>query len=594
MSTGNEDFKTVVVLRGVYGGSPIALAVDSSGRLRVQAIGQTSITPDLLELTSWSSPPADLLANLNNIRHEICAITGLAWGHAVPITGITHHGDLSGLSDDDHPQYALVGAIDHGALTGLSDYDHDQYVRKNLSQALTGAVLYRDVDSSLLQMHGGINAGGSGANIRLYGANTVGFLGSMYFSVPNAAKNADLIVFYVEGDTDNPVLNFNARRLTNIADPTDAYDAINKHYLTSLNLLQSYVSPDAVEAQTWDVPIVSMLNNLNRIRQQIINLSGEVWGTVTTSTKSLFAKFHATTGHKHTGATSDAPILHHGDLSGLTDDDHARYYDKDTSKAVTGAAFFRDLDTSLLEIKGGSNAGGKGAGMRFYGSGHVDSPGNMYFSVPNAAKNGDLVVFYIDGNTDTPLINFNSRRLVAIADPVNDQDVVSKAWHNANTFALPSQTGKAGKYLNTDGSTPAWSDVYQFFHAVASDTFRINNHDLKSDATGSWIKVKTIKVPLNYNPGGVYRVSFYIGCWVSPYVCTARIYNNGIAVGTQRQSTTLGWTFFTEDINMPFGGGYDIELWVIAFSVNHLMYIQDFIVCCDELPQAPEWTTPLV
>ena len=593
MSTGNEDFKTVVVLRGVYGGSPIALAVDSSGRLRVQAIGQTSITPDLLELTSWSSPPADLLANLNNIRHEICAITGLAWGHAVPITGITHHGDLSGLSDDDHPQYALVGAIDHGALTGLSDYDHDQYVRKNLSQALTGAVLYRDVDSSLLQMHGGINAGGSGANIRLYGANTVGFLGSMYFSVPNAAKNADLIVFYVEGDTDNPVLNFNARRLTNIADPTDAYDAINKHYLTSLNLLQSYVSPDAVEAQTWDVPIVSLLNNLNRIRQQIINLSGEVWGTVTTSTKSLFAKFHATTGHKHTGATSDAPILHHGDLSGLTDDDHARYYDKDTSKAVTGAAFFRDLDTSLLEIKGGSNAGGKGAGMRFYGSSNVDSPGSMYFSVPNAAKNGDLVVFYIDGNTDTPLINFNSRRLVAIADPVNDQDVVSKAWHNANTFALPSQTGKAGKYLNTDGSTPAWSDVYQFFHAASGSTLRAVDNNLKITYTTSWVKMMAIKVPVNYNPGSVFHITFYIGTANAPYVTTARVYNNGTPVGQQWQTSVIGWMFCEEDITLAFGGGYDIEIWMIAYSAGVPGYLNNLALYCENIPEAPAWNITL-
>ena len=39
------------------------------------------------------------------------------------------HGALSGLSDNDHPQYRLAAtAIDHGALTGLADNDHPQYV----------------------------------------------------------------------------------------------------------------------------------------------------------------------------------------------------------------------------------------------------------------------------------------------------------------------------------------------------------------------------------------------------------------------------------------------------------------------------------
>src|SRR5689334_19455498 len=57
------------------------------------------------------------------------------------------HGFLSGLADDDHPQYfnivrgdaryaltghthsaAEVGVSDHGALTGLSDDDHPQYL----------------------------------------------------------------------------------------------------------------------------------------------------------------------------------------------------------------------------------------------------------------------------------------------------------------------------------------------------------------------------------------------------------------------------------------------------------------------------------
>ena len=44
-------------------------------------------------------------------------------------SGVTDHGALTGLADNDHPQYRLVAdAIDHGALGGLSDNDHPQYL----------------------------------------------------------------------------------------------------------------------------------------------------------------------------------------------------------------------------------------------------------------------------------------------------------------------------------------------------------------------------------------------------------------------------------------------------------------------------------
>ena len=43
--------------------------------------------------------------------------------------GVTDHGALTGLADNDHPQYRLVAdAIDHGALGGLADNDHPQYL----------------------------------------------------------------------------------------------------------------------------------------------------------------------------------------------------------------------------------------------------------------------------------------------------------------------------------------------------------------------------------------------------------------------------------------------------------------------------------
>ena len=75
------------------------------------------------------------------------------------------------------------------------------------------------------------------------------------------------------------------------------------------NLAQTNIEGDLTEAQTYDSPVSNLLNNMNRIRNQIIAITGEAWGTVTRSTLTIWAKFHATTGHKHTGAADDAPLL---------------------------------------------------------------------------------------------------------------------------------------------------------------------------------------------------------------------------------------------------------------------------------------------
>ena len=114
-----------------------------------------------------------------------CPINGTIWATGETITFgrssgiptvITDHGALSGLADDDHPQYAQIagsetisglwnyttlptasanpttstqlarkayvysvaGVTDHGALTSLSDDDHPQYARNAANENITG------------------------------------------------------------------------------------------------------------------------------------------------------------------------------------------------------------------------------------------------------------------------------------------------------------------------------------------------------------------------------------------------------------------------------------------------------------------------
>ena len=91
-----------------------------------------------------------------------------------------------------------------------------------------------------------------------------------------------------------------------------------------------------MEASTWDVTLSSLVNNLNRIRNQVIAATGEAWGTVSHSIAGIWAKFHATTGHKHSGAADDGAQVDHGDLGGLGDDDHSIYLKADGTRALSG------------------------------------------------------------------------------------------------------------------------------------------------------------------------------------------------------------------------------------------------------------------
>lgn len=89
--------------------------------------------------------------------------------------GVTDHGALTGLTDDDHTQYynsvrhtkaihdAL--AIDHGSLSGLSDDDHTHYLLVNGNRAMTGNLsmgannVY--LDSGILRISNGTGLSGS-------------------------------------------------------------------------------------------------------------------------------------------------------------------------------------------------------------------------------------------------------------------------------------------------------------------------------------------------------------------------------------------------------------------------------------------------
>jgi hypothetical protein len=110
-----------------------------------------------------SSP---LSATLVPTTNQVLVYNGSVWTASTITTGgggVTDHGALTGLADDDHPQYVLSATnnalsstvsnhiasasvhftqaeIDHGTILGLGDNDHPQYVLSSTNNTLSSLV----------------------------------------------------------------------------------------------------------------------------------------------------------------------------------------------------------------------------------------------------------------------------------------------------------------------------------------------------------------------------------------------------------------------------------------------------------------------
>lgn len=122
------------VITVVSAGSTV-LADNTTNYVEVDNAG--TVSDNAVGFTSGRVP----LATVVTLTGAITSITDRrAWITAATSGGVTDHGSLTGLLDDDHTQYRLEsenhshassglqgGTVDHGALTGLADDDHSQY-----------------------------------------------------------------------------------------------------------------------------------------------------------------------------------------------------------------------------------------------------------------------------------------------------------------------------------------------------------------------------------------------------------------------------------------------------------------------------------
>lgn len=99
-------------------------------------------------------------------------------------TSVTDHGALTGLADDDHPQYLTTSrhdtptrhgstVVDHGSIGGLGDDDHPQYAKKT-GDTLTGRLTlktYRETVTELLTKSGTVTINPTDATMFVIGPN---------------------------------------------------------------------------------------------------------------------------------------------------------------------------------------------------------------------------------------------------------------------------------------------------------------------------------------------------------------------------------------------------------------------------------------
>ena len=67
------------------------------------------------------------------------------------------------------------------------------------------------------------------------------------------------------------------------------------------DITQPYIVAEDPELTTWPATLVSLSNNMSRIRNQIISITGESWGTVSNSIASIL---NTSSGHDHDGTDS--------------------------------------------------------------------------------------------------------------------------------------------------------------------------------------------------------------------------------------------------------------------------------------------------
>ncbi len=130
------------------------------------------------------------------------------------------------------------------------------------------------------------------------------------------------------------------------------------------------------------------------------------------------------------------------DTKFVADDDgwNASYFLKDASRAITGTAILRNVNSSYLSIGAGTGyANGTGADITVTGSWYGAAPGAIYFTVPNAAKTGYLTPLVISGGA-SPRLTTGGWNITGVNTITVASDVTNKTYVDHPVYAASAQS----------------------------------------------------------------------------------------------------------------------------------------------------------
>ena len=131
--------------------------------------------------------------------------------------------------------------------------------------------------------------------------------------------------------------------------------------------------------------------------------------------------------------------------------------------------------------------------------------------------------------------------------------------------------------LDGDGKLYSNTFIYKY---VIGDSSLISHYSEQTTTSESYTKLKTITLGSNIGINTILRIRFDLKLDPvgSPPWAYGRIYRNGIAVGTERQTGSSSYITYSEDIT-DWNAGDTVELWVRTHDSGYTAYVQDFTIC---------------
>jgi hypothetical protein len=134
---------------------------------------------------------------------------------------------------------------------------------------------------------------------------------------------------------------------------------------------------------------------------------------------------------------------------------------------------------------------------------------------------------------------------------------------------LPTQTGNSGKFLTTNGSASSWGAVTGFPEYTAGTLIEASAPTDRTTTSDTYAKIKEFAPVLR---SGTVTV-FFTASAAGGYQPKARIYVNGVAVGTERDATTS----YSENIAVVSGDIIQIYGKILS---SQTLTISDFQIRC--------------